>query len=65
MIENVCHSTIQFKCFSVYLQELYKTATTKLSGPVRFQHSYVNMTNVKVQLNSTSFVSVVHINSAI
>ncbi|OWF56536.1 Synaptogyrin-2 [Mizuhopecten yessoensis] len=36
--------------------ELYHAATIKLSGPVDFRHSYVDMTNVEVQLNSTTKV---------
>ncbi|XP_067670891.1 neutral ceramidase B-like [Haliotis asinina] len=33
--------------------ELYHTATTMLSGPVDFRHSYVDMTDVAVEVNGT------------
>ncbi|XP_046569585.1 neutral ceramidase-like [Haliotis rubra] len=34
--------------------ELYHTATTRLSGPVDFRHSYVDMTDVAVEVNGTT-----------
>ncbi|XP_069125052.1 uncharacterized protein [Argopecten irradians] len=36
--------------------DLYRTASVKLSGPVDFRHSYVDMTNVQVQVNATTKV---------
>ncbi|XP_060077762.1 uncharacterized protein LOC132557292 [Ylistrum balloti] len=36
--------------------ELYNKATVQLSGPVDFRHSYVDMTNVQVQVNATTKV---------
>ena len=38
------------------LQELFSASGMKLRGPVAFRHIYVNMTNVEVQLNSTTKV---------
>ncbi|XP_033739901.1 neutral ceramidase-like isoform X3 [Pecten maximus] len=36
--------------------DLYHTATIQLSGPVDFRHSYVDMTDVIVQVNATTKV---------
>ena len=34
--------------------DLYRTASTKLSGPVDFRHTYVDMSKVVVQVNATT-----------
>ncbi|XP_064615705.1 uncharacterized protein LOC135479730 [Liolophura sinensis] len=36
--------------------ELYKSASKLITGPVDFKHTYVDMTNVEIQLNSTTKV---------
>ncbi|KAK6169103.1 hypothetical protein SNE40_020219 [Patella caerulea] len=36
--------------------ELYNSATVKINGPVDFRHTYVDMTNVRVKVNSTTTV---------
>ena len=40
----------------VNFQELYNSATVKLSGPIDFRHSYVDMTNVQVNRKDGSKV---------
>lgn len=39
------------------LQELYASATEEVTGPLHSAHQWVNMTDVRVQLNATHTVS--------